>query len=136
MSRKSAASLAVVALVPGTRPRPPKSLSVAEAVIWRQVANTKPAEWFTPDTYPLLLQYCRHAVTADQIAEELKLLELTHGSQARSSEARELWRDRDRESKAITNLARQLRISQQSLLTPGAAGTASRKAAGERKPWQ
>jgi hypothetical protein len=44
---------------------------------------------------------------------------------------------RDRETKALADKATKLRLTNQSRYTPGAAGTAAKKAAtAEAKPWQ
>ena len=70
--RKSRASLALVPEVAGRierleRPPPPAGLSDAEAAVWRDVTASLPAEWFRPEQLPLLAQYCRHVVAANQI---------------------------------------------------------------------
>jgi len=46
MSRKSAAALSLVAVIPGQRPEPPDDLSEVAAVVWREVVATKPHDWF------------------------------------------------------------------------------------------
>src|SRR5690349_13774192 len=46
MSRKSAAALSVVAVLPGQRPEPPEDLSDVAAAVCREVVATKPHDWF------------------------------------------------------------------------------------------
>lgn len=49
-----------------TRPDPPAALTGAQAKIWRDVVATKPAGWFTADTYGLLADYCRAVVKSNE----------------------------------------------------------------------
>jgi hypothetical protein len=74
MPRKSAAALSVVPATFPKRPEPPADLTAEQAVEWRAVVATMPVDWFTPETWPLLIAYCRHTVTARTVA---KLLETT-----------------------------------------------------------
>lgn len=143
MSRKSAASLAVVTSIPGQRPRPPKGLTTAQAAIWKAVVATKPHDWFNPDSYPLLIAYCRHTATADALGARIDAVETLHAgpdlggaSLTFFADLGELLKMRDRETKAIISLARQMRLSQQSMIRADAAGAGKRQPAGERKPWQ
>ena len=50
------------ALKPGELAEPPKGLSEDERAVWRSVIASKPADWFTPDVYPLLADYCTACV--------------------------------------------------------------------------
>jgi hypothetical protein len=45
-----------------------------QARIWRQVVATKPVSWFTADSVPILTQFCRHVVTADQLQRAMEQL--------------------------------------------------------------
>ena len=47
---------------------PPYELKEAEANVWNATVQDKTPDWFTPSTFPLLKQYCRHVVRADNIA--------------------------------------------------------------------
>ena len=69
--RKSAADLSLVATLPGQRPEPPEKLSDSEAELWCAVVATKPSDWFTPDTAPLLVGYCRVSAYADQLTADM-----------------------------------------------------------------
>jgi hypothetical protein len=133
--RKSASALAVVSAIPGQRPEPPEALSEAEADIWRRVAATKPHDWFTPDTYPLLAEYCRATVAANQIASELSKIKVV----PKNGDKFRRWlalRDRqDKTARLLATLATKMRLSQQSRYTEKTADTAARRIAGSR-PWE
>ena len=36
---------------------------------WRAIVDVMPADWFSRETWPLLAQYCRHAVTSRRIGQ-------------------------------------------------------------------
>lgn len=134
--RKSAASLAVVTPLPGQRPEPPRELTKAQAAVWRAVVATKPADWFTEDTHPLLVKYCKHITTScvlDQQIDEFPAHLLADEDGLKRYEA--LLRMRERETRAMTALARSMRLTQQSRYK---AETAATKAGGvsSRKPWE
>jgi hypothetical protein len=137
LSRKSAASLSVIAPLPGQRrPEPPQELTEAEAAEWRAVVERLPVDWFPRETHPLLVAYCRHVVRARLIAG------LINGFDPASVASDEGLRRLDklaamaeRESKAISSLATRMRISQQSRYHQRTAHTKASdpKAA---QPWQ
>src|SRR5690348_16093975 len=58
-----------------SRPPPPSELTVEQRREWLSVVNRLPAEWFQPETFPLLSQYCRHVVSARRVAELISALE-------------------------------------------------------------
>lgn len=66
--RTSAAALELVSTTRKTadsrRPAPPGDLTSEQADEWRGIVARCPADWFPRETYPLLAQYCRHAVSA------------------------------------------------------------------------
>jgi hypothetical protein len=60
--RKGAAALSVVA---GTinaveRPEPPAELTAEQAWEWQAIVDRMPADWFTVETWPVLMLLCRH----------------------------------------------------------------------------
>ena len=76
--RKSAASLALRPITPveaKPRPAPPAELSDEEAEEWRAVVGRMPADWLARETYPLLVQYCRHVVSARRIHQLIEALQ-------------------------------------------------------------
>src|SRR5688572_4352984 len=135
MSRKSAAALSVVPATPAGPHEPPADLSEAEASLWRDVIDSKPAEWFGEDSAPVLKEYVRAAAMCDRLARLLDRALEASGEPVDAESVRlpsvpDLLLARDRESRRAANLATKLRLTQQSRYTPQAAATADRKAAG------
>ncbi len=130
--RKSAAEQAVqISALSVQRPKPPEELSPEEKATWKAVTATKPADWWRPDTFPLLISYVKHVENARRIDRTLKLF---REQQLLSEDAdlsdwlncqEKLLKARDRESRAMVNLARSMRISQQAMILPRGAGRAT-----------
>jgi hypothetical protein len=151
--RKGAARLAVISNMPGQRPVAPKSLTKEQVKVWRAVVATKPADWFTADSHPLLIGYCRAVVMADQLSAEVEavaaLIRLpaadASGDEIKSYATafglrKELLKQRSAEVDKITSLARSMRLTQQSRLKAETADTGHRRTNGAGaaalKPWQ
>ena len=68
--RKSAAELAVAPVVE-VEPRPvaPDELTDEEVREWQGVVIRMPGGWFTRETWPLLVQLCRHTVAARRVSQ-------------------------------------------------------------------
>jgi phage terminase small subunit len=64
MSRKSAASLAVVPPVTALREQPPANLAPDEAAEWRKVVESLPPHWFPGASFTLLELYCQVVTNA------------------------------------------------------------------------
>lgn len=134
--RKSVDALSVVTSIPGQRLEPPAALSEREAGVWRAIVATKPHDWFNADTIPLLMDYCRAAVAADDLAGEIrKFKKIPSGAKfARYVALRKL---QDQNTRIMATLATKMRLTQQSRYTPQAASTANRRAGGDSaKPWE
>jgi hypothetical protein len=43
----------------------------AQAAVWRQTVDGLEADWFRPETLPLLQQYCRHVVASNILAARI-----------------------------------------------------------------
>lgn len=130
MARKSLADTGTrVARLPSARLAPPADLSEREAEIWRAVVETKPAEWFAPDSAPLLKEYVRAVVTCDRLAGTVEQA-FKSGVPSKS-----LLDMRDKESRRSASLATKLRLTQQSRYRPDRAATADKQANGAR-PWE
>ena len=122
-------------LAPIPRMAPPGDLSDYEAAIWTSVINTKPADWFQADTLPLLLSYCKHVSTAATLDKELSLFDPGWLRDDDGLKRFKLLTDmRERESRALTALARSMRLTQQAQIHKETAGVKSRKVTGSR-PW-
>lgn len=111
--RKSSASLALVSnanveLV--SRPSPPRDLTVEQATVWREIVDSLAADWFRPESYPVLAQYCRHVIASRRIAEMVNAAETAETFDADAYE--QALRMQDRESKAIVTLAAKMRLVQ------------------------
>jgi hypothetical protein len=75
--RKSSDSLStsVVSIVPGERPPPPEDLTDEQAAIWQSTLARMPADWATPEIWPLLKQLCRHESVSAMLGRELVEIE-------------------------------------------------------------
>lgn len=120
--------------VPGTAPAPPIELTEAEAALWRVIVSTKPWDWFTQDTFPLLKEYCRASIQLDDMAEQIRLNGMP--TDKPSASIYKLVSERqDKLRTAIKVLAASLRISLQARYDAQKAGTKGR-AQPLRKPWE
>lgn len=131
MSRPSASSLAVVAPATKARMAPPANITPEESVVWRDVVDSKPVDWFGADSAPLLAEYCRATVACDRLSAMVEAA-FAGGDPAVLKDVVKL---RDIESRRLTTIGTKLRLTQQSRYTPTAASTATKKAGNER-PWQ
>lgn len=132
--RKSGASLTVVASIGGERPGAPATLSEAEAITWRAVAATKPADWWSADTFPLLEEYCRAVASSHAVAAALAKFTKIPGGKAlgRYLALRKL---QDHTARLLATLATKMRLSQQSKYGARAASTAHARTPQIAKPW-
>jgi hypothetical protein len=58
--------------IPGVQPDPPVDLSPDEAAEWKRIWGVTPAGWFPRETWPLLMQLCRHTMNSRFFAEALQ----------------------------------------------------------------
>lgn len=134
--RRSAASLSVVQTLPGQRPEPPRELTREQKAIWRAVVQTKPADWFTDDSHPLLVAYCRHITTARDLGATIDGFDLALLAEDEHLKRYDrLLAMRERETRAITALARSMRLTQQARYDTKSANTAAKSAPASR-PWE
>lgn len=118
--RKSAVALAVVQtgkIDAIQRPEPPSHLTIDQAQEWIRVVNDMPADWFGQETHELLAQYCRHVVTARRVSVMIEDLIQCGGNDWLDDYDR-LLKMQEREGRAMTALARSMRITQQSQYHP------------------
>lgn len=132
--RKSSASLAVVSPVdPTPRATPPKGLTAEQKGVWADVVNSLPADWFPPETLPLLVQYCRHTVQSNRLEQMIESYESGETGEFEVETYDRLLKMRQRESAVIMSLSTKMRLSQSSIHT-------ARKGKGKQalisKPWQ
>ena len=107
------------------RPQPPLNLNDEQQGEWIQVVNRLPADWFPSETHSMLAQYCRHASTANKVAFLIAEMESRPVSQDAVEEGEvvdayfdlddynKLLNMQERESRAMTALARSLRFTLQ-----------------------
>lgn len=135
--KKSAAELAVVPIEAGLRrPEPPSDLPEQQCEVWRAVVDAEPADLLRTGASQLLLRrLCAHVVNAwriDLLVERCA----TADELGDVGEYDKLLSMAERESRAITALARALRLTNQSRYTPQRAGTAGRRPSRGDVPWQ
>src|SRR6202008_1135270 len=114
--RQSAASLGVVPIGPRPAPPPPMELTADQAVIWREVAAQRPPTWFTADTFPLLVAYCRLVTDARDIEALIQGIDLQAVAENKETldRYRKLIAMRCQIAAGLASLATKMRLSQQS----------------------
>ena len=112
---------------------PPAALTPAQKAEWVAVVNSRPADWFGPENASSLIQYCRHKVQADIIAQQLENFDPQWlADEDGLKRYDKLTQLQERESRTINALLRSMRLTQQSLVR---AEKSVNKPRG-RKPWQ
>lgn len=135
--RRSAASLSVIAGGVDRRPDPPVELTDDEAEVWQRTVASEAADVFgTAALQQLLTEYCRHVVAAARLSLVIEAHMSTAESEVSLKDLDCLLKMRDRETKAVADLATKLRLTNQSRYTPKAAATAAKNQAKGEKPWQ
>lgn len=143
MPRESAASLSVLPVTALARIYAPEGLEPSELVLFNAVVDSKPAEWFGPDSAPLLVEYVRAQSLCDLLDGKIKA-SIAGGEEGEDPIPLELvgkviehfMRLRDMESKRLLSIATKLRLTQQSRYSPSVANTANNKGGtGVAKPW-
>jgi len=112
------------------RPSAPPELTDEETIIWDSITARMPAQWFGPETFPLLIQYSRHAACCNRLAVLIQSIE--RGRDIDLKAYNELLRMQDRETRAITMLATKMRLAQQSTIDREAKVAR----VGAKKPWE
>ena len=132
--RKSVASLSV--LKPGgisakKRPAPPGELTTDQANEWRAVVNRMPADWFGRESHAMLIQYCRHVVSARRVAQLIESLISGSTPDEWLQDYDRLLKMQEREGRALSLLATRMRMTQQSRINHK-----RRVGASIKKPWE
>ena len=112
-------NLAVVSDAPISaheRPEPPPDLTLEQRLEWISVVNSLRADWFTPETFPVLAQYCRHVVEGRKVAQLIQ--RLGEQDEIDVSDYDKLLKMQERESRAIAMLGTKMRITQQASYHP------------------
>lgn len=103
-------------LIPGTQPEPLEELSAEERVEWHKFTNRMPADWFPPETWPMLAQLCRHICQSrwvGQCLQEVRAGLLDPHKDDDLKRLMSLQSLHDREGRAITALMVRLRLTSQ-----------------------
>ena len=135
--RKSSASLAVAAPVKLEHmPEAPAYLTPEQDDIWRLVISSAGGDLISPESYPVLVEYCRAVVSSNQIAAQLDAFD---PEWANDDEGLKRWdkllQMQEREARKIASLAVKLRLTPSTRVHPEKAGTVERKGV-KLKPWE
>jgi hypothetical protein len=102
--------------IPGIQPEPLEELSGEERAEWYKFTNRMPADWFPPETWPMLAQLCRHIAQArwvGQCLQEIRTGCLKDLDDDALDRLRLLEGLHEREGRAMTALMVRLRLTSQ-----------------------
>lgn len=134
MAKKSAASLAVVAVKPkDARISPPSTLTARQVELWREVASAKPAGWFTEDCKALLVGYVKAIASHESISQRVDAME-SGELQLDLKDEDKLYAMQERQARLIQSFATKMRLTNQSRYQNSTAAVKSAKA-GASRPW-
>jgi hypothetical protein len=116
-------------------PTPPEGWPEPRKARFRAIVAAQPAGWWTPSSEPLLHEYCCALEACETLQRAIDNLD-AQGLDvvARVDEISRLLTARDRESKRAIQLARAMRLAQQSV-APSAAARALERGASGSAPW-
>ena len=115
------------------RPKPPLELTAEQSEVWVFVANAMPADWFTPENFPLLGQYCRHVVRARQLAQ---LIEQQCSSlEMDTREFTDLLGAETKQTAIIKSVATAMRLTQKARYDAQKSSTAKKRGGTGKRPW-
>ena len=103
-------------MIPGTQPEPVEELSADERAEWAKYTARMPADWFPPETWPMLAQLCRHICQArwvGQCLQEVRAGLLDPTDDDTLERVSRLQAMHDREGRAMTALMVRLRLTSQ-----------------------
>lgn len=140
--RKSAASVAVATISPPANslidalPQAPSYLTPEQDEIWRVVIASRGGDLIAPESYPVLVEYCRAVTGANQIAAQLDEF---LPEWAKDEEGLKRWDKllamQDRLAKTVASLGAKLRLTPSSRVQAISAGRNADKGQ-KRKPWE
>lgn len=138
MSRKSLEAKSVSAVIELTRklPEPPEILTEEQADTWRLVINSCAGDMISPESYPILVEYCRSISAANAIAKQLDSFDPGWIDEADGLLRWDKFLSiQNRVSARMVSLATKLRITPQVRIHKEKAGLAAAKS-GKPRPWQ
>ena len=108
-----------------SRPDAPLDLTPDASDEWRAIVDVMPADWFSRETWPLLAQYCRHAVTSRHIGQlieaEMAAVEID------LQKLNKLTKMQAQETSSLKAMAAAMRLAQQSTWNAKSGDTAKSK---------
>ena len=133
--RKSGAELGTLTQIAIRRPAPPGDLTEFEASLWRTITESKPSDWFRPDSHELLSAYCRHASTHRLLDGQVEAFKPEWLTTADGLTAfGKILQLRNAEVRIMLALSTAMRITQQSVMRADSA-TARAGTASTAQPW-
>jgi hypothetical protein len=128
--------------IPGLQPEPLEELAKDERAEWAKFTARMPADWFPPETWPMLAQLCRHVCQGrwvGQCLQEARAGLCKDLDDDNLEKVERLQRLHDREGRAMTALMVRLRLtSQQRIADADVADRAREKVKQEHvevPPW-
>lgn len=135
--RQSAADLTVVRVTASDRPKPPGRLDEWQAALWVSVTATKPADWFSDETLPLLEAYIEAATVHRKTSEALARYTADMLSVPESLEQFDkLTRIQARSTGTLAQMAIKMRLSQSTRYGARGASGAHERTSKKTKPWE
>jgi hypothetical protein len=132
VAKKSAAALSISRPSrPGDLPPPPDTLDAAGRALWVEIVESKPADWFGPDSLPILEDYVQAVGMSRYLAGQVEKAKALGDGDV----LKQYLDMRDKESRRAVSLATKMRLTQQSRYGARDAERADKKAKGAR-PWQ
>lgn len=116
------------------RPDPPLELTPEESNEWSRVVQAMPADWFSPESFPLLMQYCRHTVSARRVSQLIDQ-EIAR-DEVDMNALDKLMQMQARETSALKAMAASMRLSQQASYSARGAGGVKERRSTVKRPWE
>ncbi len=116
------------------RPKPPLDLTPAQSDEWVEIVNVMPADWFSPENYPLLAQYCRHIVNARHTAQLID--QECSNKEMDVRQYLDLLAAQHKQTSALKALAASMRLAQQARYDTKNAAVAHKRAGTVKRPWE
>ena len=135
--RKSVAALSVAPVGDLAKlPEPPAYLTPEQEDIWRLVVASRGGDLIAPESFPVLVEYCRAVTGSNQVAAQLDSFD---PEWSKDDEGMKRWDKllamQDRLSRNVASLAAKLRLTPSSRVQAISAGRNANKGV-KLKPWE